>query len=993
MTIDRHDPVGKDGAPTRDTRETGAPASRADEEPREADPSASRAVPFALDAPERLTTLSAVEAAHHRANPVLDRLARMIARLLDAPIAAVSLILPSGQRFLGLSAPDAWNDGARETPLSVAVCQHVVASGQALVVGDATTSSLTASETMRRLQVQAYIGVPLVTREGIALGACCAMDLRAHHWTSDDRAVVEDLATLAMAEIERGVAEDRLVTALDAVQDGVWEWDMTTDHGYVSPQWNRLHGLPPMRPAPTSFEWAQMVHPEDQGQVQATVAAHARGETAVYASEYRARQSDGSWRWMLGRGRIVARDAEGRPLRMLGTVTDVTEYREARVLLAQREAYYRNILDTLPVGVAVANATGSPVFENDRLSEIWGGREDVAAMAEYDRYKAWWPSTGQRVQADEWAMSRALTRGETCNGEQLEIERFDGERAIILHHAAPLRDAMGQVVGAVTAVTDITQQERERMRREEALRASEERYMLAARATRDVICEWNAETREVLAGAGMSSLFGDDPGGAARSAAWWMDRIHPQDRERVLTSVRAFIATAAADGTWHESLRLRRGDGSYAVVEAHGTAVRDLGGRLRRMVIAFEDTTATRQLEERLRHAEKLKALGQLAGGIAHDFNNLLTVISGGVGLAEAELQDGTHVPAGVKGALGDVRSAAARAATLVRQLLTFSRKGAAPQAPVHVGNVLHECEKLLGRLLSEEITLEVRSKVGDAYVLSDAGQLEQIVFNLATNARDAMLTARHGTLGVGGTLRIAAGVVEHTVVAGGAPSPDFETLPSGRYVRLVFSDTGHGMDPETVAHIFEPFFTTKDIGRGTGLGLATVYGIVRSLGGAITVDSAPGKGSRITVVLPLVAEGVASPAEPSGAAAAPRPLTIMLVEDDEWVRRVGTSMLQRLGHTVVPAVDGRDALDRWPGVAGDVHLIITDVRMPRLGGFELARAVRASNDRVPLVFMSGYSEQEWRPEDWPGATFLPKPFTAETLATAVERVARAADS
>ncbi|WP_439643572.1 response regulator [Gemmatimonas sp.] len=385
------------------------------------------------------------------------------------------------------------------------------------------------------------------------------------------------------------------------------------------------------------------------------------------------------------------------------------------------------------------------------------------------------------------------------------------------------------------------------------------------------------------------------------------------------------------------------------------------------------------QLQERLRQAQKMEAVGQLAGGIAHDFNNLLTVITGNLEFASTDLPLGHPV----RGDLQEIAHATERARELVRQLLAFSRKQALSLQPVNLSSVVSAAESMLRRVIGEEIVLDVHLDTALPSIRADRGQLEQVLMNLAVNARDAMLTAANGTRGHGGTLQIETAKVElteHDVQA----IPD---VPPGAAVRLRVRDSGHGMDEATRLRAFEPFFTTKGVGQGTGLGLATVFGIVKQFGGSITLESIPGSGSLFSLYFPIHDGVVAAPPVLPDSAHSTSTATILLVEDEAAVRNAARRMLERRGYTVLEARHGADALLVWREKRATIDAVVTDLRMPEMGGRELVQQLRAEQPALPVVYMSGYSEQSVPDADAMRTAFLEKPFTMDGLIGAVERV------
>ena len=405
-------------------------------------------------------------------------------------------------------------------------------------------------------------------------------------------------------------------------------------------------------------------------------------------------------------------------------------------------------------------------------------------------------------------------------------------------------------------------------------------------------------------------------------------------------------------------------DGTKAAFLTSRVPLRDGTGRVVGVLGVYQDVTERKRLEAQFRQAQKMEAIGRLAGGIAHDFNNLLTIISGNVHLIQ-------HLPPGdpeFPQLLDDIRDAADRAAALTRQLLTFSRKQPTRPVVLDLSEVVSGLASMLRRLIGERIAVRTQLAPHPVRVRIDRGQLEQVLMNLAVNAKDAMPD--------GGTLTIGTA----------------EVTGPGRLGRLAITDTGVGMTDEVKRHLFEPFFTTKDVGKGTGLGLATVYGIVEQAGGAIEVESAPGAGSTFTVRFPWCdaaakSSSVISPVK-LFAQAAGDSRSVLLVEDDERVRRLVRFTLQGQGYAVTEAGGGEAAL-RLLTPDRKVDLLVTDLVMPGIDGRDLAARVRVLRPDVGVVFVSGYVPDLRRLEGLPGAIFLPKPFTPLELIKTVERALR----
>ena len=431
------------------------------------------------------------------------------------------------------------------------------------------------------------------------------------------------------------------------------------------------------------------------------------------------------------------------------------------------------------------------------------------------------------------------------------------------------------------------------------------------------------------------------------------------------------IAIAFEKGSHRFEWNHLRADGEVFPVEVLLTAVEERGKRI--LHVVWRDITERKALEKQLQQAQKLEAVGQLAGGIAHDFNNLLVVILGHAGLLELELADqpGHHIH------LRQIRRSSERAARLVRQLLAFSRKQEFSLEVVDLNRSLARVNGLLHRLIGEDIRLRTRGTDTPVRIRADEAQLEQVLLNLATNARDAM--PQGGDL----TLELRRIYVSDGMIG------EVPNLSSGSYAVLSVSDTGMGMDAETLERAFEPFFTTKEVGEGTGLGLASVHGIVRRFGGNLHIYSSPGTGTSVKVYIPTTADELEQEREES---IAPSELggdeTILVVEDEDAVADLVTAALRGRGYQVVLAVDGEDALEKWREKSGQFDLVLTDVVMPNLGGPGLVDALYKAGQHPRVLFMSGYTDSalaRLRPLGTK-VDLLEKPFTPTGLITRVRK-------
>jgi PAS domain S-box-containing protein len=497
----------------------------------------------------------------------------------------------------------------------------------------------------------------------------------------------------------------------------------------------------------------------------------------------------------------------------------------------------------------------------------------------------------------------------------------------------------------------------------------------------------------------IETMLGFSPAEWLSDPMSWMNHIHPDDREIALAAEKLFQETHEL---FHAEYRMCARDGRLLWFRDEGVLLQQNDGQALLMQGVLYDITERKRLEDQLRHSQKMEAVGQLAGGVAHDFNNLLMLIQA----HNEHLRDRLDADdAARKDALA-IENAVTRAASLTGQLLAFSRKQVLRPKVLDLNAVLADVAKMLHRLIGENIEVRVIPARSLGRVKADPGQMEQVILNLAVNSRDAMPA--------GGRLTIATQNVELDE----NDSRKHEGAPPGKYVMLAVGDTGSGMDTETQAHMFEPFFTTKAPGKGTGLGLATVYGVVKHSDGWIWVDSEPGRGTTFQIYLPRVDEPAveesvvdecqsekiqvklsaeasrnqeesASENVPSLAAAPKGTETVLVVEDQDGIRDIVRESLRRNGYNVLIAVDGNQALEMANAYPDPIHLLVTDLVMPNIGGRELAQRLTPLRPRMKVLFMSGYSEHSALEIEAAGqaATILQKPFSLDALARNVRRV------
>jgi two-component system cell cycle sensor histidine kinase/response regulator CckA len=627
--------------------------------------------------------------------------------------------------------------------------------------------------------------------------------------------------------------------------------------------------------------------------------------------------------------------------------------------LRTSEERFRTMFEHAGIGIALVGLDGRIITGNTALAKMLGCDRDALGQLTVGDY------AHPDADDDERALLEATIAGERDHYRLETPYRSQTGATVWANVSASLvRDAGSRPRFVIAMVEDIT----ERKAAQEAVRESQERYRELFENANDVVFTVDEQAHftgvngaaERLTGYAANELVG----------ASIADLFTPECRELAMGQLASkIVGQPAATHEW----TIRARDGREVAIEVACAPIRGRGRVIGVQGIA-RDLSERKELEQQLRQAQKMEAIGRLAGGIAHDFNNLMTAITGYSELALLRM-DGA--PEAHRRDLEEIQKAADRATRLTRQLLAFSRKQVLQPVRIDLNEVVHDMEKMLERVIGDDVEVVTRFEPGLGGIEADRSQLEQVILNLAVNARDAMPE--------GGTLRIETANVD----VDGYSVADPGAVPAGQYVVLTVADTGTGMDEATRARLFEPFFTTKEVGKGTGLGLATVYGIVKQSGGFITVDSEPGHGAVFRIYLARLAPSVAAIERGRAGAAPVGSETILLVEDDEAVREITVGILERNGYRVLAARDGVDALRELHDSGQHVDLLLTDVMMPRLNGSALADRLVSERPPLKVLFMSGYAEEAIDNDGAlrPGMAFIQKPFTASTLAAKVRDV------
>ncbi len=641
------------------------------------------------------------------------------------------------------------------------------------------------------------------------------------------------------------------------------------------------------------------------------------------------------------------------PAILLAQVKALLRIRRVEKDLAEREERFR----------LLAKATGDAVWDWDmRTDHIWWG-EGLQPLSGFDPEDktfeiGWWadhlhPDDRPRVLAE---LNRALAGGQNYATEY-RFRRRDGSFAHVGSRGYVLRDDDDRPTRMIGAMQDFTERRKAAIERDKLLARLQlhiERmplaYVLLAPDFR--IIDWNPAAQRI---------FGYDKAEALQMGSAFDRLVPPSTRAEVEA---ALNRVAAGDMPGHVLNENLTRDGRTITCEWHNTALMTGDGQFGGIFCLAQDVTDRIHLEEQLRQAQKMEAVGRLAGGIAHDFNNLLTIINGYSDLLLQSLaaEDPTRE------IVGEIRLAGERSAGLTRQLLAFGRKQVIAPKVLDLNMIIRDTQRILRRGISEDIRLITRLSDEPATVRADSVQLEQVLMNLVVNARDASPR--------GGTVTIETGFVENEIRD--------SSHPAGRYVILSVSDNGTGMSEEVQARLFEPFFTTKEVGKGTGLGLAVVHGIVTQSDGRIFVDSESGRGTTIRIHLPWAGQAASTvKKQPEIRSVSLGNETVLLVEDEKAVREMARKQLQDAGYLVLSARNGEEALKVAAEHPGSINLLATDVVMPGMGGRDLAERLIVERPDIRVLYMSGHTEDEVVRHGVKSnmLNFLQKPFSPEDLA------------
>jgi two-component system, cell cycle sensor histidine kinase and response regulator CckA len=890
----------------------------------------------------------------------LDRICRLASTVLGVPIVIITRTEPTRQVVVSSVGLADAESVSMELRLACAPCGEVARTGSTLAVADIRQNpDLAAPAEEQQPQIVAFLGMPLRTQTRSIIGTIAVADLAPREWTQHDLDVLADLAASVVTEFDwrKQLAERRRVE--DALRDSEERFRLMIEGSeqvffYVHDREHRFEYLSPSIEQVLGYPMEQLL-----GRPYDVTLAGDLGDEQVHVLTERGMTT--------GRGTSVytvdARHRDGRPVMleivespvvqdgevvgMQGFARDISE----RVAADERLRRQALLFETLHDAVVVTDARGIVTEMNPAAERLYGRpRSEVLGRSALRLYT---PTSRAWLSDTAWSelRSRGRWHGETT------ITRPDRTTSIVDVVAVAHADAFGRPVAFVSISRDVT----ERKRAEEVMRHTNRSLRALIDALPLAVVTLDADSHVVGWNPAAERVFG-------WSEAEVLGQAYPLITPAQIEEHRAMLR-AALEGHVFSGTEITRQCKDRSLVELAfwSAPLHDTDGRIEHMIGVYVDITEQKRLELQLRQAQKMEAVGRLAGGIAHDFNNLLTAVKGNVELLMMDAHD-EELVAG----LDEIRNAAIRAAGLTHQLLAFSRKQVLQPKVLDLNKVITDMQSMLRRLIGEDIVLVASLDPDLARIKADPGQIEQVILNLAVNARDAM--PRGGTL-------------------------IFETRPArlpgstGAHVELSVSDTGEGMDESVQARIFEPFFTTKEQGKGTGLGLSTVYGIVTQSGGDIRVQSATGRGTTFRVYLPQVEEAL-----PRAQSAGDQSVrqhgsgTVLLVEDEQAVRSLAERILARYGYTVLSAPHGDKALEIFHEHELPIDLLLTDVVMPGMSGPDLAARLTALQPELRVIFMSGYAGDALGMHGISETqhTFLEKPFAPDRLIREIRRATQA---
>jgi len=759
------------------------------------------------------------------------------------------------------------------------------------------------------------------------------------------------------AEQELRNSEERLELALQGADLGIWDWNIHEYQAVANQGAAQILGYSLDEIEPSFIFWKSLLHPDDVQRSVERVLNHLRGCTDYYEDEYRARAKSGEWKWILSRGKVTERDGNGNPLRMTGTYLDITDRKNSQLRVAEANELKEKILTASSVGMGVFNAAGQCILVNDAMGKAVGAPTEQLVGVNFRELGSWKESD---LLADA---ENVLTSGQDSHRE-IHIWTTFGRELWAESHVTTFK--AGGEPHLFEVFNDIT----DRRRVEESLRFEREQLLSIFESISEVIIVIDPRTYEILyANKFTKDLYQNDLIGGH-----CYEKLNGFNRPCEHCSKDIVIELKGKRYRWEYYNSVLKKD-----FLATDRMIRWPDGRDVKFQLAIDITERKRaeQEAEDLRHqllqAQKMEAIGTLAGGIAHDFNNLLTVV---LGFSELLLIGKSERDPSFPD-IQKINQAARNGADLVKRILAFSRKTEINPRPLDLNHEIEQVKNLLVRTLPKMIEIELVLSEDLSQVNADPTLVEQMLMNLAVNAKDAMPDRGKLSIGTGNVVLDEEYCRMH-----------IDAEP-GDHVLISVSDTGYGMNEETLQHIFEPFYTTKETGQGTGLGLAMVYGIVRQHGGHITCSSEHGKGTTFRIYLPAMKAGAKTERSADTLLPAAGTETILVVDDEETIRILAERILKRSGYTVLAAANGKDALEMYKKGREKISLVILDLMMPVMGGWQCLEELLKIDPGVKVLMASGISDtgQQELATQVGAKGFVEKPYTIGQMLQRIREV------
>lgn len=740
-----------------------------------------------------------------------------------------------------------------------------------------------------------------------------------------------DVTERRHAEEKLRRSEERFSLAMAGANDALWDWNLKTDEVYYSPRWFSMVGYKPDELPATLETWTKLVHPDDKERVLQHVSDYLEGKIDTYKVEMRLRHKDGHHVIVLSRATKVSSDSTNKPDRLIGTHVDITEHKKTEKKLSKELSFRDQLLDRAAEGIVVWRLTHSDTFAefitwNRRMQEITGyTKEEINSIGWLN---AVYDDESQRTKARKTMLQ--VIEGTTNHGKDFTAVTKSGAHRVLHIASSPISGENNEPC-VLAIVEDVT----ERKQQELLLASSMRRFQTLFDSSTDGIFILDMKGNFIDLNRTAHERLGYSKEEMMATSVKALDP--PEFAEKVPMRMKQIIENGSAV---FESAHYRK-DGSIMPVEINARLL-DLQGE--QIVLSIvRDISERKTLEEQLRHSQKMESIGTLVGGIAHDFNNMLAAVLGNVYLAKRQMQEQLLI----EDKLDNIEKLSNRAANMVRQLLTFARKDIVEMRVVNLNRFMEEGYALARTAIPESVDHKTSICEKSLNIIGDATQLQQAIFNLLSNAIDAVAEASQPKIRCS---------LEHFEV----DQPFLHNHPGVRgteFARITVKDNGLGIPSGHINQIFEPFFTTKEVGKGTGLGLSMLYGAVQTHDGIVEVESEPGSGTSIHVYLPLSKKSPELLPDQQISDSTQSDLTILLVDDEDDLRLTTAQVLIEMGYRVVEAADGEAALERFKSGKHEISLVLTDVIMPKMGGMKLLQAIRELDANIPVILTTGYDD------------------------------------